>query len=124
MHDPVLLAQLVALVQGEAEPQAQNVSNAADPTVTSHPVAPGALTLLRSAVAANGPSGTDLRLETVGADDGQAGELALRVNRVLQPADGIDPNGDTESPCLAASWRAPDGSHVRGVFAAARYWRI
>ena len=34
IHDPVLLARLLALIQGEAEPQAQSVSNAADPTVT------------------------------------------------------------------------------------------
>ena len=36
-HDPVLIAQLVALIQGEAEPQAQSVSNTPDPTVTVMP---------------------------------------------------------------------------------------
>jgi hypothetical protein len=34
VHDPVLVAQLVALLQGQCEPQAQSVSNTADPTVT------------------------------------------------------------------------------------------
>ena len=33
-RDPVLVAQLVALLQGTAEPQAQNVSNTPDPAVT------------------------------------------------------------------------------------------
>jgi len=35
-RDPVLFDQLLALVQGEAEPQAQSVSNTPDRTVSSH----------------------------------------------------------------------------------------
>lgn len=38
-HDPILAAQLVALVQGEAEPQAQSESHTPDPTVTTGPPA-------------------------------------------------------------------------------------
>jgi hypothetical protein len=34
-HDPVLVAQLIALIQGEAEPQAQSVSHTPDRTVTA-----------------------------------------------------------------------------------------
>jgi hypothetical protein len=124
VHDPVLLAQLAALIQGEAEPQAQSVSNAADPTVTGRPVAEGSLTLVRSAVVANAPSGTVLRVETVGPGDLQPGELALRICRILQPGDGIDVNRDAGPPCLCATWRLPDGTGVRGVFAAAQYSRI
>jgi len=124
VHDPVLLAQLVALIQGEAEPQAQSLSKVADPTVTGQPVAEGSLTRVRSAVAANGPAGTDLRVETASADDVQTGELTLRINRILQPGDGIDVNRDIGPPCLSATWRLPDGTHVRGVFATARYSRI
>jgi hypothetical protein len=124
VHDPVLLAQLVALIQGEAEPQAQGVSNAADPTVTGHPVVQGSLTPVRSAVAVNGPAGTDLRVETASADDGQTGELTLRISRILQPGDGIDVHRDAGPPCLSATWCLPDGTHVRGVFATARYSRI
>jgi hypothetical protein len=124
VHDPVLLAQLVALIQGAAEPQAQSVSNAVDPTVTGQPVAEGFLTPVWSAVAANGPSGTDLRVETASADDVQTGRLTLRVNRILQPGDIIDVNRDGGSPCLSATWRLPDGTHVRSVFATARYSQI
>jgi hypothetical protein len=120
VHDPVL----VALIQGEAEPQAQSLSNAADPTVTGQPVAAGSLTPVRSAVAANGPSSTELRVETASADDVNTGELTLRINRILQPGDRIDDNRDAGPPCLSATWRLPDGTHVRGVFATARYSRI
>ena len=104
VHDPVLRAQLVALVQGDAEPQAQSVSNTADPTVLAQPVAKGLLTPAWSEVAANGPCGTDLR----------AGELSLRINRVLEPGDSLSEAG------LSAPWRLPDGTRVRGVFATAR----
>ncbi|WP_097869813.1 maltokinase N-terminal cap-like domain-containing protein [Streptomyces sp. rh34] len=35
-HDPVVLAQLSALLRGEAEPQQQSVSDTPDPTVVVH----------------------------------------------------------------------------------------
>jgi hypothetical protein len=124
VHDPVLLAQLVAFIQGEAEPQAQGVSNAADPTVTGRPVVQGSLILVRSAVAVSGPSGTDLRVETASADDVHTGELTLRINRILQAGDGIDVHRDVGPPCLSATWCSPDGTYVRGVFATARYSRM
>ncbi|MGE5292278.1 MAG: maltokinase N-terminal cap-like domain-containing protein [Micromonosporaceae bacterium] len=121
VHDPVLLSQLVALIQGEAEPQAQSLSNTADPTVTGRPVAEGSLALARSAITANGPSGTDLRLETTSADAVHPGELSLRVNRILRPGDGTGAHRDAGPPCLYATWRSPAGTRVRGVFATARY---
>ena len=58
-HDPVLVTQLVALIQGEAEPQAQSVSDSPDPTVTVMPVATGAAVTVESAVTTGtGPLGT------------------------------------------------------------------
>jgi Maltokinase N-terminal cap domain len=90
VHDPVLRAQLIALIQGEAEPQAQTVSDTPDLTVTS---------LL---------AGTEL----------MAGELSVQICRVLQPGDSADGEG---SPCLSATWRLPDGTQARGVFAVAMY---
>jgi hypothetical protein len=84
----------------------------------------GSLTPVRSVVAVNGPSGTDLRVETASADNGQTGELTLRINRILQPGDGIDVHRDVGPPCLSATWRLADGTYVRGVFATARYSRM
>jgi hypothetical protein len=120
-RDPVLVAQLVALVQGEAEPQAQSVSNTPDPTVTGQPVANHSLTAAGSVVAANGPSGTDLRVQTVGADGMQNGQLLVRINRILHPADSAAAAGEAGRPCLSASWLLADGTQVRGVFATAKY---
>jgi hypothetical protein len=118
VHDPVLVAELVALIQGEAEPQAQNVSNTADPTVTSQPVTSGSLTAAGSAVAANGPSGTQLRVAAASADGTRQGELLVQVNRVLH--DGGASVSGAARPCVSATWRLPDGTRARGIFATAQ----
>jgi len=133
VHDPVLVAQLVALIQGDAEPQAQSVSDTADPTVISEPVTSGSLTAVESAVAASEPSGTVLRVETASADGVRGGQLVVRVSRVLQP-DGTAassaptapvppaaPVAEVGQPCLTATWRLPDGTRVRGIMASAQY---
>src|SRR6185437_8327168 len=78
-RDPVLVAQLVASIQGEARPQAQSISDTPDPAVTTYPAVGGRLTVTGSAVAANGSSGTDLRVATAASD----GDLVLRLHRVL-----------------------------------------
>jgi hypothetical protein len=142
VHDPVFDAQLVALIQGDAEPQAQSVSDSPDPTVISEPVAGGSLTATGSAVAASEPSGTVLRVETAGADGVRDGQLIVRVSRVLQPdgtaasaasatsATSAAPGAsavpgasaaEAGQPCLTATWRLPDGTSVRGIMASARY---
>jgi hypothetical protein len=119
-HDPALIAPLVALIQGDAEPQAQNVSNTADPTVISQPVTGGSLTALASVVTANEPSGTDLQVETAGAEGRRSGQLIVRINRILQSG-GVIPASETRQPCLSATWQLPDGTDVRGIIATARY---
>jgi hypothetical protein len=119
-HDPVLTAPLVALIQGDAEPQAQNVSNTADPTVISQPVTDGSLTALESVVMANEPSGTDLQVQTVNAEGMRSGQLIVRINRILQPG-GAVPASASGQPCLSATWQLPDGTDVRGIIATAQY---
>jgi hypothetical protein len=103
-RDPVLVAQLAALLHGSAEPQAQSVSDTPDPTVTVRPVpGSGSVTLTGPVVAADGPSATDLR----------AGPLTIRVNRILGAV------GEAGQPGVSASWRLPDGTRVRGILATA-----
>ena len=119
-HDPVLIAPLVALIQGDAEPQAQNVSNTAEPTVISQPVTDGFLTTLESVVTANEPSGTDLQVETANAEGRRSGQLIVRINRILQPG-GAVPASASGQPCLSALWQLPDGTDVRGIIATAQY---
>jgi hypothetical protein len=89
--DPVLMAQLVALLQGTAEPQAQSVSSRPDPTVTVQ------------------------RAESAGRGGARPGQLTVRVNRILRPG------GQAGQPGLSAPWRLPDGTTVRGILATAQY---
>jgi hypothetical protein len=96
VHDPVVTAQLHALLRGEATPQQQSISDAPDPTVTVH--------------------GT-------GPDDGLDD---VRLNRVLRPTQAAESTESTEtaeaagrsSGHLVAGWVWPDGTAVRGVLAA------
>ena len=117
--DPVLVGQLVALIQGQAQPQMQSVSDTPDPTVTCVPVAAGNPAAVESAVAGDGPLGAELRVGTAGG-----GGLVITVNRVLRPDDvGPDhgPTGEAGRGRISAPWRLPDGTAVRGCLAAARY---
>ena len=122
--DPVLVGQLAALIQGQAQPQMQSVSDTPDPTVTCVPVAVRMPMVVESAVAGDGPLGTELRVGTAGGDGQPGGQLVITVNRVLRPDDaGLDrgPAGDADRGRLSAPWRLPDGTPVRGCLAAARY---
>ena len=124
ISDPILVAQLVALVHGQAQAQMQSVSDTPDPSVTCVPVATGAAVAVKSVDAGNGPLGTELRVGTVSEDGLPGGELVITVNRVLRPDDaGLDrgPAGEADRGRLSAPWRLPDGTPVRGCLAAARY---
>lgn len=117
-HDPVLIAQLLALIEGRVEAQDQNTSDMADREVT------------RSfrGDARDGGYGPALTGFTAAADDGEGTELpgprglVLRVHRVLRPvpdpAEGGLAPGATGH--VAGSWRAPDGNRVRGLLAELR----
>ena len=124
ISDPVLVAQLVALVHGQAQAQMQSVSDAPDPTVTCVPVATGAVVAVKSVLAANGPQGSRLRVGTVTEDGLPGGQLDITVNRALRPDDaGLERGSDGEADRgrLSADWRLPDGTAVRGCLATARY---
>ncbi|MCQ4041513.1 1,4-alpha-glucan branching protein [Streptantibioticus rubrisoli] len=109
VHDPVLVTQLLALIAGRAEPQAQSVHDTPDPTVTSHFAESGRLAPDASWTVADGPHGTDLLVRT---GDRQ---LRVRVNRVLRPEQG-EPQSLLGH--VTANWRLADGSQARGLFAA------
>ncbi|MGG2461283.1 maltokinase N-terminal cap-like domain-containing protein [Streptomyces sp. RGM 3693] len=142
-HDPVLAAQLLALLQGRAEPQAQNASNVRDESVTRHVGAGagagfGSSRVLGAAGVANGPHGTDLTLETTTEleeepeaepDDHRSGParttVILHIARVLEPvaeagsaAQAADAPGRLAS--VAGVWQSGDGTEQRGLFVALR----
>jgi hypothetical protein len=105
-RDPVLVSQLAALIQGDAVPQAQSLSDTPDPTVLSWPAADPALRVDGFTVA-DDADGTTV----------SAGELALRVRRLLEPV-----TADVAAPgVVSATWSAADGTQVRGIFATAEF---
>lgn len=122
LHDPVLAAQLVALIQGEVPAQAQRVSNTADPTVIVHPVEVGRGSLAEATVAGNDSSGTELRVR-ISAPDGEGNApLIVRICRVLLPTASPAPEGSSVPgrPCVSAPWTLPDGTQVRGTLVTTR----
>jgi hypothetical protein len=115
----VLAGQLLALLQGEAEAQAQSVNNTPDRTVSSYFAGPRVSASLPSVTVTSSPDGTDLIVSRTGAadvDGGSAPDLTIRVMRVLRPI-----QEEPQSPgYVTAIWRAPDGIEVRGLFAEVR----
>jgi Maltokinase N-terminal cap domain len=111
-HDPVLTAQLLALLEGRAEAQAQKLSDTPDREVTR-------------SFTGNSPAGTDHpAVAAAPADDRECTEVplpdgrSLRVQRVLRPA----PGGELGLPQGAAGhvsgpWQTPEGARAEGLFA-------
>lgn len=110
-RDPVVVAQILALLEGTAQPQAQHDSGKPDesvavvtpeievPALGSEPVS-----------AEDGSSRTDIM---VGAR--VPGSTAIvRINRILQP--GGEQSERAGAGHVTAPWRLPDGSSVHGVF--------
>ncbi|WP_045878628.1 1,4-alpha-glucan-branching protein [Pseudofrankia sp. DC12] len=115
-HDWVFATQLVALLQGQAVPQAQSLSDTPDPAVRSQPVLPGTeVAVSACALASNGPDGTRLRISAAGAG-GDAADLVLRVARALPARQaGVDERGGY----VQASWQQPDGTESTGLLVTA-----
>jgi hypothetical protein len=111
LHDPVLVEQLVALIQGTAPAQAQSQSDTPDPTVRGYPVTGEPLATTGFSVA---PDGAGLDVGTVMAGD--ARRLVIRLHRTLRPDDAAALGGAG----VTATWRLPDGTEARGVFATAQ----
>ena len=116
LHDPVLAAQLLALIQGRVEAQAQGQSDTPDPTVVADYSGPAQPAAIRARSVVTGPHGTDLILEAVLLD--APAPLTIRVRRLLEPGSADDGNGGTGiRGTLSATWTLPDGTTSRGVFA-------
>jgi Maltokinase N-terminal cap domain len=79
-RDPVLATQLAALVQGQAEPQAQTVSHTPDPTVIGYPATGKAITVTGSPTVTSTESGTELMFVTADAQ-GAPGRSAASAHQ-------------------------------------------
>jgi maltokinase-like protein len=106
-HDPVLVAQLLALIEGRVLPQDQNASDTPDREVTRSSPSDGIASMDFSTVT-DDQAGTEL--------SSQHG-AALRLHRVLRSS----PDGASLAPeamgHVAGAWQLPDGTRTRGLFA-------
>ncbi|QFG22646.1 1,4-alpha-glucan branching protein [Actinomadura sp. WMMB 499] len=101
-HDPVMVAQFLALIEGRAQPQDQNATDTPDLDITR-------------AYTGEGLASTD----GAATDDREGTELpvrgaSVRLHRVLRPSPEA-PSGTAGH--VAGSWRTPDGTRVRGLLA-------
>lgn len=113
-RDPVLVTQLYASLLGEAEPQAQNISDTPDPSVTRSITGRVGTLPVGIIDVADGPRGTDVTVRPAGV----AGPLTLRVNRVLRPhAPGLMTGSLGH---LTAEWAGPGMTRSRGRFVVLR----
>ncbi|MEU0333968.1 1,4-alpha-glucan branching protein [Streptomyces sp. NPDC006193] len=106
-HDPVLIAEALALIEGRTRAQAQSVTGAPDREVTRSctvaPLATGGFT----PKPADDERGTRLPLP---------GGTTLRVHRVLRPVPQnppLPPRGAAGH--VASGWPGPDGARLRAV---------
>jgi maltokinase-like protein len=117
LHDPVLAAQLLALIQGRTQAQAQSQSDTPDPTVAVGYTGSAEPATIRARSVVTGPHGTDLILDAVLLD--APAQLTIRVRRLLEQGSADEGNGGTGiRGTVSASWTLPDGSRARGLFAA------
>jgi hypothetical protein len=108
-HDPVLVEQLLALIEGRVEAQAQSVNDTPDRDVTRSYVSDGPVPSVALSVAED-EEGTELALPQ-GA--------VLRLQRVLRPVvDGEPALPEGAVGHVAGPWNTPDGTRVQGLFAA------
>ncbi|MEU5216942.1 1,4-alpha-glucan branching protein [Streptomyces sp. NPDC020807] len=103
-HDPVLVAELYALLTGRAKAQAQSVNDTVDTTVTVTPVRAGTAPA-ELVEATDTPDGTTVAFRTADTLD------RLTLRRALTAG---QPAGDRGG--VTAEWQLPDGRTVRGAF--------
>ncbi|WP_405535601.1 1,4-alpha-glucan branching protein [Streptomyces sp. NBC_00075] len=110
-QDPVLVAQLIALLQGRTEAQAQSVSDTPDTSVTRRFTGAEIDAEVASLAVTDGQHGTAVVVET------PARTLTLAVTRILSPEQQDPAAGATEAQGhITAGWRLPDGGEGRAPF--------
>ncbi|MFI0986401.1 maltokinase N-terminal cap-like domain-containing protein [Streptomyces exfoliatus] len=127
-HDPVLVAQLYALLAGRTRAQAQSLTDTPEPTVAVSPLTTGGAADVDLVRVTEGPDHTDVVVRTPGG----AAPLTLRLQRVLlagtdRAPGGADQDagrlpGQVPGPVVGqvtGEWRLPDGTTARGAYVVA-----
>ncbi|MEU9730771.1 1,4-alpha-glucan branching protein [Streptomyces sp. NPDC048002] len=105
-HDPVLVTELFALIEGRAQPQAQSIDSTPDHEIAHSYGGTGGLR-------ATGPAVDDATGTVIRASDG----TTLRLHRRLGLPDSPPPGALGH---VSGHWTTADGSPTRGLFAELR----
>jgi hypothetical protein len=109
-RDLLLVTQLFALLLGEAEPQAQSISDTIDPSVTRSIAGNVGVLPISITDVADEPRCTDITIRSAEAPQ----SLMLRVNRILRPhAPGLVAGTLGH---VTAEWAGPGAGQSRGRF--------
>ncbi|MCC3775320.1 1,4-alpha-glucan branching protein [Streptomyces sp. UNOB3_S3] len=108
-HDPVLTTELLALIEGRSQAQAQSVSDTPDHDIARSFAGRGPVAAAFTSVT-DGAESTEL----TGAPHG----AALRLQRILCPGPGTPPEGAAGH--VEGWWQLQDGTRARGLFATLR----
>ncbi|WP_327358622.1 maltokinase N-terminal cap-like domain-containing protein [Streptomyces sp. NBC_01304] len=111
-HDPVLVGQLLDLLQGRTVAQAQSVNDTPDPSVAHHftgaALPPGTV----ASAVSDSEHGSTITLDVAAG-----GAPTLQVARFLgREGDVADSSGTEARGHVAAGWRRPDGGEARAPF--------
>ncbi|MFI6520398.1 1,4-alpha-glucan branching protein [Spirillospora sp. NPDC050679] len=107
-HDPVVVAQLLALIEGRAQAQDQNTSDTPDREVTRSYTGEGPIPT-GPATASDDQEGTEVSVPQ---------SATLRLHRILEPSpDGPTVSAQEAIGHVAGAWNLPDGTRVQGMFA-------
>lgn len=101
-HDPLAVAETLALIGGRVKAHAQSVNDAFDETVVVDGGSPVPTALAPVEVVDDG-TGTSVLL---------SGGFSLRFRRVLDPAEAA---GEGVAATVTAPWTLPDGTSTRAV---------
>lgn len=109
-RDPLMVAQMFALLQGDAEPQAQSISDTPDPSVTRSLTGNTGRSPIEILRVTDGPRSTDVLVRPTAAP----GTVAIRVRRVLTPSQPGIAAGTLGH--ITAEWTPPRSAPARGRF--------
>lgn len=107
-QDPVLIAQLFALVIGQAEPQMQKISNTPDPSVLREFTGPAHTADATPRQITDTDHGTDIVITT----GRPAADLILTIHRTLTPNTTTKAQGHVTAPL-----RLTDNTQARAIYA-------
>ncbi|GAA1669419.1 hypothetical protein GCM10009733_078560 [Nonomuraea maheshkhaliensis] len=118
-HDPVLIAELTALVEGRAQPQDQNTTDAPAPHVTRSCTVTSTAAQASITTAQTPASGTTTEASASGTTDDAEGTVLpgppgtiLRLRRVLHAV----PLPPEATGHVSGVWSKPDGTQGHGPF--------